>query len=191
MEEYMSSKEEITQEVDLTTWRLSKIYWSQAWRAVLMFIPIISSIFLYWGYRGEDMNQIQEIVDHFMNISLSLHYALWLIFLYFVGCLLFRLIIGKNYSDFTLTFVPKLTPKMPGYLTAIFWVSWAYFWRTFPVMVGFNLLTNAFPILNANIALSVLFLCIEVVFYIRLLHFILNKPYGNVRLSLVKREGDV
>lgn len=187
----MSSKEKITQEVELTIWRLSKIYWSQAWRAVLMFIPFIFSIFLYGGFREDGIHQTQEIIDQFMNISLSLHYALWLIFLYFVGCFLFRLIIGKNYSDFTLTFVPKLTPKMPGYLTAIFWVSWAYFWRTFPVMVGFNLLASAFPILNDNLALSLLSLCIEVVFYILLLRLVLNKPYGNVRLSLVKREGDV
>ncbi|MBX9805719.1 MAG: hypothetical protein K2Y18_08210 [Alphaproteobacteria bacterium] len=187
----MSKKETTPQEVEATYLRLAKIYWSQFWRSILWISPVFVIIFAYGVYKEVEADRFEKKWTGFFEFSPSINYALKLFFIYLLNCLLFRLIIGLKYSDFSFSFVPPMDKKTPGFWPALFYVSWAYFWRSGFYMIGRDLAYMTFPHFFEISSVSFNRLIIEVVIYIYLLRFVVNKQYGNVRLSLLKHDKEV
>lgn len=179
---------EIQQEAEPTFLRLAKLYWSQLWRAMIIgsilgavLIPIGAIVLAYFSIKF-DLTDLEQISKE----SSFLNYLPWLPIIYLLQCVLFRLIIGNKYSDFTFTFVPERNRHDPGYMPLIFKVSWAYFWRTIPASSIFSYgVPYLYPSFKGTYAFMGLEMLINSLIAIFFLHFVVNKQYGNVRLSLL------
>jgi hypothetical protein len=181
-----------SEELVPTFWRLTKIYWSQFWRALVLVFPIFFFIFAYGAYQGienfENPFIIPNITELLVNKKLILNYLVWLSLLYLLQCLLFRLIEGNTYSDFTITFVPRMDRNTPGYWPALFYVGWSYFWRTAIVRVIINVAESQLSKYYEPTIINGICFVAESLILILLLYFIVNKQYGKVRFSLLKPE---
>lgn len=172
-------------EVDPTILRLVKIYWSQTWRALIIFVILGSFIFPFVFIFSNSINF--ESLD--TSAGGGFYFILLLLpILYLWQCVLFRLVIGLSYTDFVLSFLPKMNYKTAGYWPAIFIVSWAYFWRTSIVMISFRFLEYLYPQFFDQTVIFWSSFFLEIGIGLLLLRFIVNKQYGKVRLSLLKPE---
>ena len=188
----MSEKEISYQEISPTFWQLTKLYWSQFCRVFLLFLPVFAIVFIYGAFRAtqpaEDLPAILEIMNLFPNNSILLKYTATFISFYFLQILLFILILGKNYRGFTFTFVPKLDRKSPGYWPMLFYISWAYHWRVMIIWGLLQFVSVKFPQLEEMTSFIGFSTFLQVLTGISFLRFVVNQPYGKVRLSLIERE---
>lgn len=183
-------------EVEPTYWRLTKIFWSQFWRLFLILLPVFACIFAYGAFMGEEIKDLNQhlfkmfpsTIDVVSDIYLMPYYAGNLFFCYVLDFLMFFLILGKNYKDFTFSFVPTMGRKTQGYWLALFKLSWAYFWRTTIFVTFTNLVQSLISQFSEHSGIDALNSLINVGAFIFFLGFVVNKQYGNFRLSLLKRE---
>lgn len=185
----MLQTETMRHEVDPTIGRLVKISFSQFWRGILLFALLVPFLILILTYYYSGFEFMVADIDSIIITPYAVLMSLPALYLF--QCLLFRLIIGATYADFTLSFTPKMDRNTPGYWPALFYVSWAYFWRTSLVMGGFYLAKYIFSSFFEGMVISFFSSLLEIFIDILLLRFVVNQPYGNVRLSLLKQEGEV
>jgi hypothetical protein len=178
-------------EAKATFFRSLKIWWSLAWRGFLV-LMVLGGLFLgatelfeftfydrfvAWMDEPDTKNGAGIFIIVLMVLSF---FALCFLF----TCLLFKLIIGKQYKDFRLAFISVGTPGW----RKICRVSLQYFIIVSSIgFVGGRLETL---LLNLPFG-SGITICLEIfiaLFQIYAISFIVNRSYRDVRLSLIKTD---
>jgi hypothetical protein len=183
----MPDANHILGEVEPTFWRLTKIFWSLFWRAVILITIVVALLALLAHFIKQDHEYSElmpNIIDAYSNPKLVPIYLVWLVALYGFECLVFRLIIGNKYKDFTLTFVPHLDYKDSNYWPTIRAVAWANYWRGTLIFTFFDVSEYMAHLSQSPYSYGVIIL--QILASILILNYVVNKHYGAVRFSLLE-----
>ena len=184
----MSQQETPFQEVMPTFWRLTKLYWSQFWRTMLLIIPFFLVIFLLGAlWEIQDLESFYSLTKFPYQTTLVIRIEIFIGF-YLIQCFLFHLIIGKKYGDFKLCLLPNLVLDSPKYWLTLLFISWAYHWTAMLLSEIIFYLESWFPKVMDIPAYPLFYLSVYVIIMILLQRYVVNHNYGKSRLSLIARK---
>lgn len=168
-------------EIKPTPLRILKIVWSHFWRLTLVIIP-----FFYFNkilgtsfFDYEDQLPFRHIHDPLMiqlkNVAEE-----------FIAELLgFFLIMGIRYKDFIFDFSPKLTQETKDYWESLARVSWAYSWRAIFFEYSATIIFTLIALPFTPSSMDAIRFLMSIVARVIIFRLIVNKEYGNARLSLL------
>lgn len=184
----MSQQEIPLQEVIPTFWRLTQLFWSQFWRTMLIILPFYLVVFFIGAlWEIQDLNSFSSLIKIPYQSPVVINIEFFIGF-YILQCLLFHLIIGKKYSDFTLCLLPNLAAETPKYWPTLLYISWAYHWRAMLFSEIISYLESWFPQIKDAPVYLLFYLSAYVIIMILLQRYVVNRTYGKCRLSLIARE---
>jgi hypothetical protein len=174
-------EEKMLREVKPTLLRLLKIVWSQCWRLTLVLIPLyfICKMYRFPLFDYESQMPFRHIHDPLM-IQLKC-----ILEEYFIESIGFFLILGIAYKDFIFDFNPKLNRETKDYWESLARISWAYTWRAILFEYSVTILFTLVPLHISPTSMEVTRAIMSIVARIIIFKLIVNKEYGNTRVSLL------